>query len=86
MTIGTEEADVLEPVVLTYAIAVVKLHVEGLAVPFCEAAALASVLLQPSGDQALLEMTPVRLRPVCDEQFFKRHAMGRATTFPRCLA
>jgi hypothetical protein len=56
VTVGAQEHEVLEAVVVLDAVRVMEGHHERLAVPLGQPAALAAVLLQPRGEEATLEV------------------------------
>lgn len=64
MAVGTQQPQVLQPVVQSVAVDVVKGERQALSPPALQAAVLAAGLLQAGGKQALLEVvsTPVRVR------------------------
>jgi hypothetical protein len=63
VAVWAEQRDVLERVVETIAVDVMKGHRDRLSKPFLDPAAFAAVLLQPGLEQALLEVAPVRSAP-----------------------
>jgi hypothetical protein len=60
MAVRTQKDEVLEPVVEPVPVDVMKRHRQRLTEPGVDATALATVLLEPLGEQPLLEMRPVR--------------------------
>jgi hypothetical protein len=53
---------------------VVESHDERVSQPFLDAALLAAVLLQPSGDEAELQVRAIRLASI-EEQLLERHRL-----------
>jgi hypothetical protein len=71
VTVGAEEREVLEAIVVPLAVAVVELERQRGVTPFGDAALLASVLLEAGGDEAELDVRPMARD--FDEQLLKRH-------------
>ena len=63
MAIRTEDLEVFQTVVVSDAVAVMKLKGQRLAPPAGDAADLAGADLQARGDEAPLEVVPARLAP-----------------------
>jgi hypothetical protein len=73
MTVGAQQFQIREPIVLSIPIGVMKGHVEGLAAPLGQPALLAPVVLQPLVKKSSLEMGASGLCSSDNEQLANRH-------------
>jgi|SRR5215203_6370211 len=71
MTIGAQQFQILQSVVATVPIDVVKLKAQWPAAPFVEAAPLAAVLLHPKPHEPVLEVGAISPNPPLDEKLIE---------------
>jgi len=76
MAVRTEQAQVLEPVVLAVTVDVVQRQREGLSAPLRQSAPLAVVLLEPGREETRLEVSAI---PRSGEEALDRHRGLRCT-------